>query len=32
MTENDVQLDNEQLDTSHLPVMLTVQVWEREVA
>ena len=30
VTENNGELDNAQLDTSHLPVMLTVQVWERE--
>jgi hypothetical protein len=28
VTENDGGLDTEDLDTSHLPVMLTVQVWE----
>ena len=30
VTENNGELDNAQLDTSHLPVMLTVQVWERD--
>lgn len=28
VTENEGQFDNEELDTSHLPVMLTLQVWE----